>query len=80
MKTRAIEEKMEAVRKKMEKTAMVLGLDHPKVYQLSRELDQLHNQWEIECAKEKSDNIYRIHPHTSQTRERTMNFRVYNVV
>ncbi|MBA4493745.1 aspartyl-phosphate phosphatase Spo0E family protein [Paenactinomyces guangxiensis] len=73
-----LKEKMEAVRRKMEEAAKVLGLGHPKVYQLSRELDQLHNQWEKECARRKSEKIYRIHPHASQTKERAQ-IKMYNV-
>lgn len=42
---RKLEEQIEATRKKMEDTAKVLGIGHPKVYQLSVELDQLHNEW-----------------------------------
>ncbi|WP_244527585.1 aspartyl-phosphate phosphatase Spo0E family protein [Lihuaxuella thermophila] len=79
MWTRTLEERMEAVRKKMEDTAMILGLGHPKVYQLSRELDHLHNQWERECAKKKGDKIYRIHCNASKVKERE-SIQIYKVV
>jgi fructosamine-3-kinase len=45
---RILEQRIEMVRKKMEDTAVVLGLGHPKVYYLGQELDRLHNQWEKE--------------------------------
>jgi Spo0E like sporulation regulatory protein len=53
---RTMEEKMEALRKKMEEAALLWGLGHPKVYQLSRELDWLHNQWEREWGKKRQEN------------------------
>jgi hypothetical protein len=63
---RSLEEKIEAVRKRMEETALRLGIGHPKVYQLSRELDLLHNQWEQENAKSKENknNVYPLRTHT----------------
>lgn len=76
---RTLEERMEAVRKKMENTAMVLGIGHPKVYQLSRELDQLHNQWEQEKAKSKQEKVYHLHSNHSKTKENSL-INVYNVV
>ncbi|RAL27127.1 hypothetical protein DL897_02755 [Thermoflavimicrobium daqui] len=56
----------------MEVTALDLGLGHPNVYELSQALDQLHNEWHREYAKEldKSvERIYPIRPHSSTIRE-----------
>jgi uncharacterized sporulation protein YeaH/YhbH (DUF444 family) len=66
-----MEERMEALRKKMEEAAQVWGLGHPKVYQLSRELDRLHNQWEREWGKKRKENdkIYRLHSRISNVKE-----------
>lgn len=52
MLQRVLEQRIEVARRKMEDNAMVLGLGHPKVYQLSQELDRLHNQWEKEYGFE----------------------------
>lgn len=52
MLQRVLEQRIELARKKMEDNAMILGLGHPKVYQLSQELDRLHNQWEKEYGFE----------------------------
>lgn len=71
-----LEEQMETVRRKMEEMALTLGLNHPKVYQLSQELDQLHNQWELERRNERR---YRLHLHTSQTNEHT-DEKIYRII
>jgi hypothetical protein len=78
MRKRALEEKMEAIRKEMEDVARMWGLGHPEVYELSQELDVLHNLWEKECAKKKAEKIYHIHPNASKVRERGMTL-FYNV-
>lgn len=52
---RTLEEEIEAVRKKMEDTAQHLGLGHPKVYQLSVELDRLHNEWQKQHSMQKKE-------------------------
>ena len=44
----ALKEKIENARRRMEEAASHLGLNHPEVYELSRELDELHNLWEQE--------------------------------
>lgn len=44
--SRNLEEKIEALRQEMEKSAINLGFSHPHVHRLSRQLDQLHNQWQ----------------------------------
>lgn len=61
MLQRVLEQRIELARKKMEDSAMILGLGHPKVYQLSQELDRLHNQWEKEYGFEhrQSEQSYR---------------------
>ncbi|MBA4542079.1 aspartyl-phosphate phosphatase Spo0E family protein [Thermoactinomyces daqus] len=63
---RSLEDKIEAVRKRMGETALRLGISHPKVYQLSRELDLLHNQWEQENARSEKNksNVYPLRTHT----------------
>ena len=43
-----LERRIESLRKKMENTASIFGLRHPKVYKLSKELDFLHNKLERE--------------------------------
>lgn len=62
---------MEVLRRKMEVTALDLGLGHPNVYELSQELDELHNQWQKECADESKtvEKIYRIRSHSATIRE-----------
>jgi hypothetical protein len=46
--------KIEEARKQMIQLALKLGFDHPYVIELSRRLDQLHNQWnEIQKGKSK---------------------------
>lgn len=50
---------------------MVLGLGHPKVYQLSRELDQLHNQFERERKYGKEQPIYCLNPKPMEIKERS---------
>lgn len=37
-------DRIEMLRKKMIKTGMALGLDHPKVLEYSREIDRSHNR------------------------------------
>jgi chromosome segregation ATPase len=71
---RSLEEKIEVLRKKMEETAMQLGISHPKVYQLSRELDHLHNQWEREHANRKKakGNIYSLRPQVPEKADLNM--------
>lgn len=53
-------ERMESVRRRMEKAALDLGLGHPQVYQLSQELDDLHNMWEQVCSVRRRENVYHI--------------------
>jgi hypothetical protein len=79
MRKRALEEKMEAIRKEMEEAAKMWGLGHPEVYELSQELDALHNLWEKECVKKKVEKIYHIRPNASKVRERGI-APFYNVV
>lgn len=42
-----LKEQIELLRKKMEKMARKKGLTHPEVIAISREIDQLHNQWNL---------------------------------
>ncbi|MBA4549636.1 aspartyl-phosphate phosphatase Spo0E family protein [Thermoactinomyces intermedius] len=44
----ALKDQLEKARKRMEEAADRFGLNHPAVYELSRELDELHNLWEQE--------------------------------
>ncbi|MGA8941357.1 MAG: Spo0E family sporulation regulatory protein-aspartic acid phosphatase [Thermoactinomyces sp.] len=64
-------EELEKVRKRMQEAADCLGLNHPKVYQLSLELDKLHNMWEKELfTKKDSDRIYPFCSPMSTVKER----------
>ncbi len=65
---RDLEEAIEALRRKMEMTALDLGIGHPSVYQLSLELDQLHNEW-MKKSTNVVENVYLIRPQTSTIRE-----------
>lgn len=65
---RKLEEKIEVVRKKMEDTAKVMGMGHPVVYQLSVELDRLHNEWHRICG-DKRENIYQIRKNNIHVKE-----------
>ncbi|MBD1370900.1 aspartyl-phosphate phosphatase Spo0E family protein [Hazenella sp. IB182357] len=62
-----LEEQIEGLRMEMEDTAMRLGLGHPKVYQLSLELDRLHNLWEKE--KQGQVCLYAFGTHDSKIKE-----------
>lgn len=66
-----LKEKMESTRKKMEEAAMTFGLNHPKVYELSLELDYLHNQWERACLlnKKESERLYTLRTPIQQIKE-----------
>lgn len=56
-----LKDKMESTRRKMVETAMTFGLNHPKVYELSLELDSLHNQWEkARLLHKDNSNLYSI--------------------
>jgi hypothetical protein len=72
---------METVRKEMEEAASRLGLNHPKVYRLSRELDQLHNEWESVVAKEREKrgmNLFHLRGASSHFRE-SVDFEIRHV-
>lgn len=71
---RKLEEKIEAARKKMEDTALALGMGHPKVYQLSVELDRLHNEWH-QIAKQNSSNYFPFHSKTTHAKEHSVYYR-----
>lgn len=71
MWSRKLEEKIEAIRKEMEQVAMDQGITHPKVYQLSLQLDQLHNQWQKEHTKKKREKQYYLHQHSFRVKERS---------
>ncbi|MFC7439710.1 Spo0E family sporulation regulatory protein-aspartic acid phosphatase [Laceyella putida] len=62
-------ERMECVRRRMEKAALDLGLGHPQVYQLSQEMDRLHNMWEQACSGRKRENVYHIRSNMVPTKE-----------
>lgn len=53
----ALKEKLENARRRMEEAANHLGLNHPAVYELSRELDELHNLWEQEMLHRREGEI-----------------------
>ncbi|MBA4602298.1 Spo0E family sporulation regulatory protein-aspartic acid phosphatase [Thermoactinomyces mirandus] len=68
----ALKERLETVRRRMEEAADCLGLNHPTVYQLSLELDQLHNMWEKEIFnKRETDRICRFRSPVKPVNERS---------
>ncbi|KPC69323.1 MULTISPECIES: aspartyl-phosphate phosphatase Spo0E family protein [Laceyella] len=71
----SLAERMECVRKRMEKAALDLGLGHPQVYQLSQELDHLHNMWEKSCSGRKRENVYHIRSSMVQSKEANEHIR-----
>lgn len=79
MLKRKLEEKIEVVRKRMEDTAMMMGLGHPVVYQLSLELDQLHNEWQKFCTQRK-ENVYQMRKNSMHVKENTKIKRYQHVV
>lgn len=70
---RKLEEKIEATRKKMEDTAKVLGIGHPKVYQLSVELDELHNEWHQ--RHNRNSSFYTYHKSIVHAKEESLYYR-----
>ena len=70
--SRKLEEKIEEIRREMEQVAMNQGITHPEVYQLSLELDQLHNQWQKEYTKKKHETDYYLSSHTLHVKENTI--------
>lgn len=80
MLQRILEQRIELARKKMEDSAMILGLGHPKVYQISQELDRLHNQWEKEYGFEhrQSEQRYRYEANLMNVNESEMD--LYKIV
>lgn len=69
MWSRKLEEKIEAIRKEMEKVAMDQGITHPQVYELSLQLDQLHNQWQKEHMKKKREKKRSLRERAFQVKE-----------
>lgn len=68
----ALQEELEKVRKRMVEAADCLGLNHPMVYQLSLELDKLHNKWEKELFnKKETDRIYQFRSPVNTVNERS---------
>jgi hypothetical protein len=58
-----LEERIESLRVKMVESALLLGIGHPAVYELSVELDNLHNEWQKNWQQSKQDRNYRrTHP------------------
>jgi hypothetical protein len=53
-----LEVRIEKLREKMIESALRLGIGHPCVYELSVELDKLHNEWQKSCQQAKFDRIY----------------------
>lgn len=72
MWSRKLEEKIEEIRREMEQVAMNQGITHPEVYQLSLQLDQLHNQWQKEYTKKKRETHYYLSGHTLHVKENTI--------
>ena len=72
MWSRKLEEKIEAIRKEMEKVAMDQGITHPQVYELSLQLDQLHNQWQKEHMKKKRGKKHSLRNRAFQVKESSL--------
>lgn len=53
-----LEERIEKLRVKMVESALLLGIGHPAVYELSVELDNLHNEWQRNWQQTKQDRNY----------------------
>jgi hypothetical protein len=53
-----LEERIEQLRIEMVESALLLGIGHPAVYELSVELDKLHNEWQRNWQQSKQDRTY----------------------
>lgn len=78
MWSRKLEEKIEAIRREMEKVAMEQGITHPQVYELSLQLDQLHNQWQREHMKKKDEKKHSLQERVFQVKE--SNLSLYQTI
>jgi hypothetical protein len=67
--SRELEEQIEAIRREMEQVAIHQGITHPQVYQLSLQLDKLHNQWQKQQTKESREPAYCLHRQDLQVNE-----------
>ncbi|WP_054951395.1 aspartyl-phosphate phosphatase Spo0E family protein [Numidum massiliense] len=71
-----LEDAIEHLREQMVTLALRVGLDHPEVYRLSRQIDQLHTEWcHLKRGEARADvradagNTYSINRFTSKLRE-----------
>ncbi len=64
-----IEEQMEKLRAKMVESALKLGIGHPYVYELSVELDKVHNEWLKGWKQTKLKQMYMSSGHIKQINE-----------
>lgn len=64
-----LEERIENVRIKMVESALLLGIGHPVVYELSVELDKLHNEWQKNWQKTKYERNYVLARQKQQIKE-----------
>ncbi|MEK4799691.1 aspartyl-phosphate phosphatase Spo0E family protein [Thermoactinomyces sp. FSL K6-2592] len=69
----ALKDQLEKARKRMEEAADRFGLNHPAVYELSRELDELHNLWEQETILHQrgEEIIYPLRSPMQRTKKRS---------
>lgn len=62
---------MERLRSCMEREVEKLGLHHPRVIQISQQLDELHNEWN-RLKQIEEEKAYIIRSYTSKIREVAM--------
>ncbi|BCU80916.1 hypothetical protein JIR001_06990 [Polycladomyces abyssicola] len=69
LKGKRLEEEIERMRHEMEQAAQRLGLSHPEVHLLSKELDGLLNAWVKEQIVSKPHRIYPLGSTSDRVRE-----------
>lgn len=69
LKGKRLEEEIERMRHEMEKAAQRLGLSHPEVHLLSKELDDLLNAWVKERNMSKPRRMYPLSSTPDRVRE-----------
>jgi hypothetical protein len=69
LKGKRLEEEIERMRQEMEQAAQRLGLSHPEVHLLSRELDGLLNAWVKERNVSKRHRMYPLTSTPDRVRE-----------
>jgi len=69
LKGKRLEEEIERMRHEMEQAAQRLGLSHPEVHLLSKELDGLLNAWVRERNVSKPHRMYPLPSTSGRVRE-----------